>query len=265
MRRVALHFVFRENGMKRNTGQTTGKSSAPSRGPVTLAIDVGGSGLKAALLDEDGVMLSDRVRVPTPEGVSPEGMVDALETLVAPLSGFDRVSIGFPGVVRQGRVVTAPHFGNDPWRDFPLAEALGRRLGGKPVRLLNDADVQGYGVIRGEGLELVLTLGTGMGSALFRDGVCMPHMGFAQFPFRKKQTFNHYVGNAARHKVGDKKWNRRVEKTIEAFRTLLHFDRLYLGGGNATKVTLALPPDVSIVDNAAGLTGGIKLWRDAAL
>lgn len=251
--------------MKRNTGRAAGKLSAPRRSTVTLAIDVGGSGLKAALLDEDGAMLGERVRVPTPEGASPEGMVDALAGLVAPLTGFDRVSIGFPGVVRRGRVVTAPHFGNEPWRDFPLADTLGQRLGGKPVRLLNDADVQGYGVIRGEGLELVLTLGTGMGSALFRDGVCMPHMEFAQFPFRKKKTFNHYVGNAARHKVGDKKWNRRVEKTIEAFRTLLHFDRLYLGGGNATKVTLELPPDVSIVDNAAGLTGGIKLWRDAAL
>ncbi|MFK2903843.1 ROK family protein [Dyella ginsengisoli] len=250
--------------MKRTTRRDAGTAPAPRRTTVTLAIDVGGSGLKAALLDQDGAMLGDRVRVPTPEGVSPEGMVDALAALVAPLSAFDRVSIGFPGVVRHGRVLTAPHFGNKPWRDFPLAEALGRRLGGKPVRLLNDADVQGYGVVRGEGLELVLTLGTGMGSALFRDGMCMPHMEFAQFPFRKKKTFNHYVGNAARHKVGDKKWNRRVEKTIEAFRTLLQFDRLYLGGGNAARVTLALPPDVSIVDNAAGLTGGIKLWQDAA-
>ncbi len=251
--------------MKRSTGIKHARTApAPRSAPVTLTIDVGGSGLKAALLDQDGAMLGDRVRVPTPEGISPEGMVDALADLVAPLPAFDRVSIGFPGVVRHGRVLTAPHFGNQPWRDFALADALGRRLGGKPVRLLNDADVQGYGVIRGEGLELVLTLGTGLGSALFRDGARMPHMEFAQFPFHKKKTFNRYVGNAARHKVGDKKWNRRVEKTIEAFRTLLQFDRLYLGGGNATKVTLALPPDVSIVDNAAGLTGGIELWRDAA-
>lgn len=250
--------------MKRTTRRNAGKPPATRRATVTLAIDVGGSGLKAALLDEAGAMLGDRLRVPTPEGISPQGMVDALADLVAPLPAFDRVSIGFPGVVRQGRVVTAPHFGNEPWRDFPLADALGRRLGDKPVRLLNDADVQGYGVIRGEGLELVLTLGTGLGSALFRDGVLMPHMEFAQFPFRKKKTFNHYVGNAARHKVGNKKWNRRVDKTIEAFRTLLQFDRLYLGGGNAAKVTLALPSDVSIVDNAAGLTGGIKLWQDAA-
>lgn len=250
--------------MKRTTRRDAGTAPTPQRATVTLAIDVGGSGLKAALLDEDGALLGDRLRVPTPKGVSPQGMVDALVALVGPLPAFDRVSIGFPGVVRHGRVVTAPHFGNEPWHDFPLADTLCRRLGGKPVRLLNDADVQGYGVIRGEGLELALTLGTGLGSALFRDGVLMPHMEFAQFPFRKKKTFNHYVGNAARHKVGDKKWNRRVGKTIEAFRTLLQFDRLYLGGGNADRVTLALPPDVSIVDNAAGLTGGIKLWQDAA-
>jgi hypothetical protein len=139
--------------MKRSTRRDAGTAPTPRRATVTLAIDVGGSGLKAALLDEDGALLGDRVRVPTPEGVSPQGMVDALAALVAPLPTFDRVSIGFPGVVRHGRVVTAPHFGNEPWRDFPLADTLGRRLDGKPVRLLNDADVQGYGVIRGEGLE----------------------------------------------------------------------------------------------------------------
>ncbi|HEX5306931.1 MAG TPA: ROK family protein [Dyella sp.] len=250
--------------MDRHTKHTAVAAKKRQRGPITLAIDVGGSGLKASVLDEDGSMLADRVRVPTPEGVSPEGMIDALADLVAPLPRFDRVSIGFPGVVREGRVITAPHFGNDPWHDFPLAKALSKRLDGKPVRLLNDAEVQGFGVIKGQGLELVLTLGTGLGSALFRDGVRMPHMEFAQFPFRKKKTFNRYVGDAARHKVGHKKWNHRVEKTIKAFRTLLQFDQLYLGGGNASKLTLSLPSDVSIVDNDAGITGGIKLWRDAA-
>ncbi|HET6433655.1 ROK family protein [Dyella sp.] len=247
---------------KRSSARSAG--SPRQAGLATLAIDVGGSGLKAAILDEDGVMLTERVRVATPEGVAPETMVDALAALVAPLPAFDRVSIGFPGVVRGDRVITAPHFGNEPWHDFPLAEALGRRLGDKPVRLLNDADVQGYGVIEGTGLELVLTLGTGMGSSLFCDGRRLPHMEFAQFPFHKKKTFNRYVGNAARHKVGNAKWNRRVEKCIEAFRTLLQFDRLYLGGGNASKLTLSLPPDVRIVANEAGLTGGIKLWQDAA-
>lgn len=232
------------------------------RGPATLAIDVGGSGLKASVLGPDGAMLSSRVRVDTPDAPSPDELVDALVALVLPLPSFDRISIGFPGVVRDNRVLTAPHFGNQAWKHFPLAERLGQRLGDKPVRLLNDAEVQGYGVIAGQGLELVLTLGTGLGSALFRNGELMPHMEFAQFPAFGKKTMNRYVGKAARHKVGGKKWNHRVEKTIEAFRTLLQFDRLYLGGGNAKKLDIDLPPDVLIVSNEAGLTGGIRLWDE---
>ena len=232
------------------------------RGPATLAIDVGGSGLKASVLGPDGAMLSSRVRVDTPDAPSPDELVDALVALVLPLPSFDRISIGFPGVVRDNRVLTAPHFGNQAWKHFPLAERLGQRLGDKPVRLLNDAEVQGYGVIAGQGLELVLTLGTGLGSALFRDGELMPHMEFAQFPAFGKKTMNRYVGKAARHRIGGKKWNHRVEKTIEAFRTLLQFDRLYLGGGNAKKLDIDLPPDVLIVSNEAGLTGGIRLWDE---
>lgn len=232
------------------------------RGPATLAIDVGGSGLKATVLGPDGTMLSSRVRVDTPDAPSPDELVDALVALALPLPSFDRISIGFPGVVRNNRVLTAPHFGNEAWKHFPLAERLGQRLGDRPARLLNDAEVQGYGVIAGRGLELVLTLGTGLGSALFRDGELMPHLEFAQFPAFGKRTMNRYVGKAARHKVGGKKWNHRVEKTIEAFRTLLQFDRLYLGGGNAKRLDIDLPPDVLIVSNEAGLTGGIRLWDE---
>lgn len=227
---------------------------------VTLAIDIGGSGLKATVLDREGSMLVDRVRVETPKPAPPGVIVDALVALVEPLPPFDRISVGFPGVVRAGRVITAPHFGNQQWQRFPLADALRDRLGNKPVRLLNDAEVQGYGVICGSGLELVITLGTGLGSALFRDGELMPHLEFAQFPFRKKKTFNRYVGDAALDKIGDEKWNARVEKTIEAFRTLLNFDTMYIGGGNARKLSIKLPQDVKIVSNEAGLTGGIRLW-----
>lgn len=205
-------------------------------------------------------MLADLVRVETPDPAPPQAIVKALVALVEPLPPFDRISIGFPGVVRAGCVITAPHFGNEQWHQFPLAQALRDRLGDKPVRLLNDAEVQGYGVIRGSGLEFVLTLGTGLGSALFRDGELMPHLEFAQFPFGKKKTFNRYVGDAALDEIGDKKWNARVETAIEAFRTLVNFDTLYIGGGNARKLSIKLPQDVKIVSNEAGLTGGIRLW-----
>ena len=239
--------------------RTNGKPNAPRRSPRTLAIDIGGTGLKATVLDARGRMLVERVRIPTPDPAPPAVMVPALVNLVARLPAFDRISAGFPGVVREGRVVTAPHFGNEIWKDFPLARTLERKLG-KPARVLNDADVQGYGAVKGHGLEFVITLGTGMGSALFRDGALMPHMEFAQFPFRKHKTFNDYVGDAARKKHHHKRWNRHVQHVIDAFRVLLNFDVLYIGGGNARHVKLELPRDVRIVSNEDGLTGGVKLW-----
>lgn len=234
-------------------------SPASRRPPVTLALDIGGTGLKASLLDTRGRMIADRVRVATPHPAPPRAMVAALARLVKPLPAFDRVSVGFPGVVRDGRIVTAPHFGNDLWTGFPLAAELARTLG-KPVRVGNDADVQGLGAIGGRGLEFVITLGTGLGTALFRDGALMPHMEFAQFPYRRHPTFNDYVGDAARKKAGNRKWNRRVARVIDDFRTLLNFDVLYVGGGNARHLKLKLPRDVKLVSNDDGLTGGIRLW-----
>ncbi|MDE3126908.1 MAG: ROK family protein [Gemmatimonadota bacterium] len=232
---------------------------ASRRSPVTLALDIGGTGLKASLLDPRGRMIADRVRIETPHPAPPRAMVAALAELVRPLPAFDRVSVGFPGVVRDGRVVTAPHFGNDAWAGFPLAAVLARTLG-KPTRVANDADVQGLGAVRGRGLEFVITLGTGLGTALFRDGALMPHMEFAQFPCRKHPTFNEYVGDAARKKAGNRKWNRRVARVIADFRTLLNFDVLYIGGGNARHLKLDLAADARLVSNDDGLTGGIRLW-----
>lgn len=143
-------------------------------GPRTLAIDVGGTGLKASVLDRTGRMLVKRVRVATPYPCRPAILLRATADLVAPLPPFDRISIGFPGVIRDGRVITAPHFDAKPWRDYALEAAVSRRFG-KPARLLNDAEVQGLGIIVGRGLEVVLTLGTGVGSAVFRNGgLCAP-------------------------------------------------------------------------------------------
>jgi len=149
--------------------------------PLTLAIDVGGTGLKAAILDAEGRMMGDRVRVPTPARCPPSVLVRTLVALIAPLGAFDRVSVGFPGVVRDGIVRTAPNFGSARWREFDLARALTRALK-RPVRVLNDAEVQGLAVITGKGIELVITLGTGVGSALFRDGILMPHLELSQHP-----------------------------------------------------------------------------------
>jgi polyphosphate glucokinase len=228
----------------------------------TLAIDVGGSHLKASVLNEDGRLTVDRVRVATPVGAKPDKIVATLAELVEPLPPFDRISVGFPGVVRNGTVLTAPNLGNDDWKGFKLAEALGAKLG-KPVKVLNDAEMQGMAVIKGHGMEIVITLGTGFGTALFMDGRSAPHLELSHHPFRKGETYDEHLGNAARKRVGNKKWNKRVRKAIKTLRVLANFDHLYIGGGNAKKVSIDLDPDVTLVSNEAGIEGGLAAWREA--
>lgn len=227
--------------------------------PVTLAIDIGGTGLKALLLDPRGKPLTDRARVGTPHPATRDAVLSALVRLVAPLKGFDRISVGFPGVVLGGVVKTAPNL--DPsWAGFPLAEVLRKRLR-KPARVLNDAGVQGYGVVRGKGLEMVLTLGTGMGCALFYEGTYIPNLELAHHPFRGDKTYEDYLGARALQKVGKKKWNKRVARAIAQIEPIWNPDRVYIGGGNAKHLTIDLPPHVKVTSNVAGLLGGIALWR----
>ena len=157
-----------------------------------------------------------------------------------------------------------PHYGTELWHDFPLARTLSDALGHKPARLINDAEMQGLAAISGSGLELVLTLGTGAGTALFRDGALMPHLELAHHPVHKSKTYNDYIGKEALKRSGRKAWNRRVEKVIAILAALLNYDRLYIGGGNAQKISLKLPANVTRVTNDAGLEGGGLLWRQEA-
>jgi polyphosphate glucokinase len=233
----------------------------PTERRLTLAIDIGGTGLKASVVDEAANMVGERVRVPTPVGVPPQEMVKVLVDMVAPLRPFDRVSVGFPGVVRDGRVLTAPNLGNDLWQGYELAHALDIALG-KPVRLANDADLQGLAVIAGKGVEMVITLGTGFGTGLYLDGRLGPHLEISHHPFRQGETYDQQLGNAARKAVGNMRWNKRVRKAIANLRSLTNFDHLYIGGGNARKIDFALAPDITVISNDAGMTGGVALWRD---
>lgn len=226
----------------------------------TLAIDIGGTGLKAMILGPDGTALTDRARVPTPRPALPAAVLEELCKLIAPLGEFDRVSVGFPGVVIDGVIRTAPNLGEE-WAGFALARALTEHTG-KPARVLNDAGVQGYGVIEGKGLEMVLTLGTGLGCAVYMDGRYVPNLELAHHPFRKGKTYEDYVGAKALKKVGKKRWNKRVARVIEQVLPIWNPHRLYLGGGNAKHLKIELPHDVQITSNMAGLLGGIALWRE---
>jgi polyphosphate glucokinase len=235
-----------------------------------LAIDVGGTGLKAAILDAHGKMMTERLRVATPHPCTPQQLVDELVKLVKPLMAQEpatRISIGFPGFVRNNHVLTAPHLGTkeEGWDNVPLADMLAKKLGGLPVRMINDAEVQGFAAIEGHGIEFVLTLGTGAGTALFRDGELMPHLELAHHPVSKNRAYDEYIGDAARMKAGNKRWNKRVEKVIEILASLVNYDKLWIGGGNAARLNFKLPDNVKAVSNDAGIEGGARLWHPRSL
>jgi polyphosphate glucokinase len=233
---------------------------APPERARTLAIDVGGTGLKASVLDARGKMIVDRVRVDTPYPCPPKVMVKALVALVKPLPAFDRVSVGFPGYVRHDKVITAPEFGDDIWHGFDLAKALKAKFG-KPVRLLNDADMQGFAAIKGNGLELVFTLGTGVGTGLFRNGELMPHLELAQHPVHEGKDYNQYLGKKALKRIGKKKWNDRVRRVLKILHNLLQPDKIYIGGGNARNITFKLDAQLQLISNQDGILGGLMAWE----
>jgi polyphosphate glucokinase len=226
----------------------------------TLSVDIGGSGIKVIILDQQGNPLTERSRVNTPQPPKPNVVIDAITQLAAEQPAFERVSVGFPGVVSGGITKTAVNLDPD-WQGFDLATVLSERLG-KPVRVVNDADMQGLGTIVGKGVELVLTLGTGFGSALFVDGKLVPNLEMGHHRFRKGETYEQQLGRMTQEKIGLEKWNRRIAKAIASLEHLFNYDYLYIGGGEAKRITIELPPNVKVVPNINGLLGGITLWRD---
>lgn len=229
---------------------------------VTLAVDVGGTGIKAAALDQKGKMITERQKIKTPRNATPKKVIAIIKELAQMAGPFDRASVGFPGVVKNGVVYTAPNLGKG-WKNFHLEQELKKKLRG-PVRIANDADVQGLGCATGRGDELVITLGTGFGSVLFVDGHRI-HLELAHHPFRDGKTYEDELGNKAFMKKGKKKWNKHLREAIDELANTFHYDRLYIGGGNAATINFKLPPNVKVVSNTDGLLGGIKLWQDQAV
>ena len=242
-----------------NPGTT---SQAPPAHPVTLAIDIGGTGLKMMALDNDAKPLTQRVRTDTPIKPTPSRVLEELEKLRKEIPAFDRVSVGFPGVIKNGHTLTAANL-HPEWVDFDMQGELEKRWG-KPVRVANDAAVQGYGAIQGNAVELVITLGTGMGSALFTRGRLCPGLELGHHPFRKGKTYEDYLGRQGYKAIGQKKWNKLLKKAIDQTALTFNWDHLFIGGGNAKYVDFTLPDRVSLVSNQDGLLGGIKLWGDLA-
>ena len=227
------------------------------RKPFTLAVDIGGTGIKAEKLDATGRPVTERTKIATPKNATPKKVAKIIGELAGQHGSFDRVSVGFPGVVKEGVVYTAANLGKG-WNNYPLQKELAKRLH-KPVRMANDADVQGLGCTTGRGVELVITLGTGVGSVIFMDGKRI-HMELGHHPFHKGKTYEEELGNRALSKKGKKKWNKLAMEAIGDLQRTFNYDRLYIGGGNAKLLDAKLPANVKLVSNMEGLLGGIKLW-----
>jgi len=240
---------------------TTALTIPEAPGPRTLAIDVGGTGTKLLVLDDDGVPLAPRQRRRTPRPASPRALLRLIEEMIATQLPFDRVSVGFPGVVLHGVVRTAPNLGSPLWHGFDLQDAI-EELTESPARVVNDADMQGYGVISGEGVELVLTLGTGLGTALFTSGHLVPNLELGHHPFERDQTYEERVGRRALRRIGKRRWRRRILRVVAELERTWNFDALYIGGGNARYLSDALPRRVRVFGSIQGLAGGARLWRD---
>ena len=224
-----------------------------------LSIDIGGSHIKATILNNKGELQKAYDKVVTPVPANPANVIASIKKLVSAFPDYDHVSVGFPGYVRDGVIKTAPNLGTESWTDVDFAQRLTKELG-KPTKVVNDADMQGLGVVSGKGFEMVLTLGTGFGTALLMNGHLLPHLEVAHHPISKKETYDEYIGEKALEKEGKKKWNKRMEKVFEVLKTVFNYDTLYIGGGNADKLTFKLDDNMKIVTNEDGIKGGSRLW-----
>ncbi|HKG07628.1 MAG TPA: ROK family protein [Pedobacter sp.] len=228
-----------------------------------LSIDVGGTSIKTCVLSPKGDLLSEFKKLPTPKQSKPEAIIEVIQELVSELDqDFDRISIGFPGYVKSGIVHTAPNLAKNKWIQINLAQMVSDLLG-KPVRLINDADQAALGIVSGEGFEIVLTVGTGFGTALVFDGELLPHFELAHFPISKTKDYDDYIGTKALEKIGKKDWNDRLERVIETYKTVFNYDTLYIGGGNSKHITFELDHNIKLVTNKDGIKGGAKLWEVA--
>ena len=244
--------------------------------PFTLAVDCGGGGIKASVLDAAGTLHAPPLREPTPYPLPPARLVETIAGMAAQLPRFDRVTVGMPGMIRHGVVVATPHYVTrsgprstvlpelvEAWSGCDVQALVEARLAA-PTLVLNDAEVHGAGVVSGTGVELVLTFGTGLGSALFDGGRLAPHLEWSHAPVRWGTTYDEYIGQPERARLGDAIWSRRVRRVVEGFRPVFRWDRVYLGGGNARRITPAvldrLGDDVVVVPNEAGIVGGVRAW-----
>ncbi|MFT4204086.1 MAG: ROK family protein [Chitinophagaceae bacterium] len=223
-----------------------------------LSVDIGGTNIKAAVLDKSGKLLTEYNKLPTPNPATPDTVLATVKQLANGLD-FDCIACGFPGSVKNGIIYTAPNLGTEYWTGTDWPKVL-KKAFKKPARVVNDADMLGLGIVKGKGLEMVVTLGTGCGTALYYDGHLLPHLELAHHPVKKDKDYDEVIGDKALKSKGRKKWNKDLQYILSVVRTVVNYDTLYIGGGNAKKIDFELDKNIRIVTNLEGIDGGAKLW-----
>ena len=214
-----------------------------------LIVDVGGTNIKLRLADGEEVR-----RVPSGPDLRPGTMVERVRAATADWT-FDHVSIGVPGPVKDGRLIDEPVNLGAGWVDFDLAHAFGA-----PTRVVNDAAMQALGSWE-SGKMLFLGLGTGLGSALVVDGLVLS-LELAHLPYRRKRTFEDWLGTRGLERLGKKRWRAAVADVVAKLKAAMVCDEVVLGGGNVRKLD-TLPPGCRRGDNARAFLGGVRLWDPA--
>jgi polyphosphate glucokinase len=215
-----------------------------------LVIDVGGTSVKVRISARRAM----RKFASGPQ-LTPQMMVAQVRALCAAWR-YDAIALGYPGVVLRGKPAVEPHNLARGWVGFDFAKAFG-----KPVRIINDAALQAIGSYK-SGRMLFLGLGTGLGSALIIDGVVEPAE-LGHLPYKRGHTYEHYVGERGRKRLGGKKWRKAVADVLERLATALEVDEVVIGGGNACRLK-RLPKRARRVTNSKALLGGVRLWQSAA-
>ena len=211
-----------------------------------LVIDIGGNSVKVLVTGE-----TEPRKFPSGPALTPRQMVSTVVKLTEDWH-CGVVSVGFPGRVRDNRVVSEPVNLGHGWVHFDFAKAFGH-----PVKVINDAAMQALGSYRG-GKMLFLGLGTGLGSALIVDGNIMP-MELGQLPY-KDGTYETYLGLKGLKRLGITKWREFVHQVVVKFISALELDEVVIGGGNVTKLD-KMPPGCRAGDNALAFRGGFRLWE----
>lgn len=212
-----------------------------------LAIDVGGQHVKVLLSGE-----TEERKMDSGRRLTAADMVQGVQNMTRDWQ-YDAISLGYPGQVVHNMPAHEPVNLGKGWIAFDYAAAFG-----KPIHIINDAAMQALGSYEG-GRMLFLGLGTGLGSAMIIDGHLEP-MELGHLPYKRRLTYEDYVGLRGLERMGKKKWRDEVIAVVAVFRKALSPEYVVIGGGNA-KLLKDLPPDTRLGDNANAFKGGFRLWK----